>query len=427
MPMPPPPEFGPSRLFREAKANNLIQGVMSRWDRILAAAPIGETLKVNLDPKAYSEIAITPQEHAGRVFYHVQPLGEIQIFRFTSVRENPDAPCCNWLEFSTPELLPPGTCLRWASGGRGSESVLPLHLRDLDADSGAQPGSNFISGILRAKNLVRREATLAHGRFHALSSHNGGRGSFSDDAAIVLSQDNATLLLSLDGMGGNGGADLGVEIFAHAVCCAVRGGAQLADALDTCAVAMEEEYLWQTKRELYQAGLVATGVRITGSHAEFCGIGDTRAMLLRLDADRNYQIVHETEEMTTAARLLQAGEISVAEFKDHRLRHEVPNRLGMRFGKADISSGARVQNSGSVSLQAHDIILLGSDGLFAPLTPFKDFLIECPRSNFEEGKIIAPKQIADYFLARLRDQIANHGGKKDHVNIIAYQHLPEGL
>ncbi len=189
-----------------------------------------------------------------------------------------------------------------------------------------------------------------------------GTRSSNQDRFNAMERDQAVLLVLADGMGGYKGGDLAAEVavtrlldyfrmtrlpvqeprmffenaFAYAhkavIDCGARQHPPLTPRTTLVAALIQEETLWSAH------------------------VGDSRCYLLR-----DGQTVYRTRDHSLVEELLQLGRLSPEEIRNHPNINQVTRCVG------GLQEHTLVEVSDPLPLQANDVILLCSDGLWSPL------------------------------------------------------------
>jgi protein phosphatase len=141
-------------------------------------------------------------------------------------------------------------------------------------------------------------------------------------------------------------------------------------------------------------GATLCGVWITGSHAVFVNIGDSRGYRLRFYKRKISQV---TEDHNVAALLVASGDLTKEEALSHKSKSTLTRFVGM--------ASPALPETFIVKIERGDIILLCSDGLYDMLGDRKTAgLLRSSKSR---------QRVAD----RLIDE-ANLAGGKDNISVI---------
>jgi protein phosphatase len=185
------------------------------------------------------------------------------------------------------------------------------------------------------------------------TSHIGLVRIANEDRYLIRQLDNGTLLLAVaDGLGGHEAGDYAAEI--------LRG--RLA-AMPPVPVGREQELLARLavetdriilqlaadKPELEGMGTTLLCVLLRDGTAHWVHVGDSRFSIVR---DR--KLLQITRDQNLARFLVEEGEITREEVPDHYSRHVLDQALG---------SALEEPETGKVTVQAHDLLLLSTDGL----------------------------------------------------------------
>jgi serine/threonine protein phosphatase PrpC len=186
----------------------------------------------------------------------------------------------------------------------------------------------------------------------------------NQDRFDIFESKNALLLVMADGMGGHKGGEIASDV-------ACRAAGQVFNKTKfpvTDTPSFLKQVVVQCQSEIIKAGIdhapeiepKTTLVLCLIQNAEiiWSHVGDSRLYVIRDDV-----IVEQTVDHSSVERLFQLGQITEKEKKTHPSRHMVTQCMGSR------SKPPRPSISNMISLQAHDVLLLCSDGLWGQLQP----------------------------------------------------------
>lgn len=193
--------------------------------------------------------------------------------------------------------------------------------------------------------------------------HIGNRQFNQDRVAYVYNQD-ALLLLLADGMGGHLHGEMAastaistfIEAFANAF------PALLDDAELFLTNVMRHAHnrvlcIEADRRRSDSPGTTCVAAMIKDGVLHFAHAGDSRLYLLR---DRKVQA--RTQDHSLVSHWTQWGMLTEEQARIHPQRNQITNCLGGADDAFYIDIGE------SITLQAGDVLLLGSDGLWSPFT-----------------------------------------------------------
>lgn len=194
------------------------------------------------------------------------------------------------------------------------------------------------------------------------SSHIGNRKYNQDRVAYAYSKEAALLVLA-DGMGGHLHGELAagqaIETFMDAF--ARLGQSHIDDPLrfisDTMHLAHEHIMKFPHDKDKAFPGTTCVAALIQDGKMYWGHAGDSRLYLLREGA-----VQARTRDHSVVSQWLEWGMISAEEARIHPQRNQITNCLG---GTEDMFY---MEPGGPVELQAGDVLLLGSDGLWSPFT-----------------------------------------------------------
>jgi serine/threonine protein phosphatase PrpC len=195
------------------------------------------------------------------------------------------------------------------------------------------------------------------------ASHIGNR-KFNQDRVSYAYSSDALLMVLADGMGGH----LKGELAAGAI---VDTFAELFDQYAQPHIPDPMKFLVDTMRNAHERivdfshqmglggfpGSTCVAALIQDDMLYWGHAGDSRLYLLR---DR--RVLTRTHDHSVVSQWLESGVINAAEARVHPHRNQITNCLG---GSDEIYY---MEPGGPVALHSGDVLLLGSDGLWAPFT-----------------------------------------------------------
>ncbi len=218
----------------------------------------------------------------------------------------------------------------------------------------------------------------------------------NEDAVLCLPAQG--LWAVADGMGGHQCGEVASAMALDALRRVVSAGGDLETAIHAANQAILGAVQEESGRRM---GSTVVAVRFLGSAFEVAWIGDSRAYRVSLDG-----IVRLTRDHSWVQAMIDAGELSVEEARQHPRRNVVTQCLGQ--GEQVLEVG-RVQGS----LAPGELLLLCSDGLTGELN---DGQIE---------EVCAGAATLDELVEQLIG-LANRLGGKDNISCIVLGHsLPE--
>lgn len=191
-------------------------------------------------------------------------------------------------------------------------------------------------------------------------THVGQKRHNNQDAYLAETLDAKQLLLVCDGMGGEQGGEQASGLALEAVTAMLRRDLkgitdeQAIRRVLECAGAAANSVVYdaaQADSTLSGMGTTLVGAVVLARNAHFIHAGDSRAYLLRNDLLTQLTVDHTVVQM-----LIDRGEITPEDAKNHPQRHYITRAVGVapQIGY-DIFS---------VDLLPNDTILLCSDGLY---------------------------------------------------------------
>lgn len=219
----------------------------------------------------------------------------------------------------------------------------------------------------------------------------------NQDRAASFSQAGRRLLVVADGMGGHAeGADAAQQVIEHAAALFQAEpelpGAQLMQRIALNA----HQAIARLHPHLGEREQPRTTVLMLHCHhdkALFAHAGDSRGYLTR-----KQQLLCHTRDHSVVAHLIQRGDISEEQARDHPLRNQVTRCLG------GLGRPALLELTPCPPLLANDEFLLCSDGFWEPLSE-QETLSDAPLDELAELAVSRKPGRADNCTAlRLRLQ-----------------------
>lgn len=234
------------------------------------------------------------------------------------------------------------------------------------------------------------------------SSRIGGR-KYNQDLAAYAYSEHALLLVLADGMGGHLHGEVAAQIAIHTFTQAFAQAAQP-------RVPEPEEFLREIMQRAHGAiiqfaqeqklggspGTTCVAALVQDGQACWAHAGDSRLYLLR-----NGAIMAVTHDHSMVQQWSDWGILSPDEMKTHPNRNKITNCLG------GLEELFYVDSARPVPLQAGDILLLCSDGLWSPLE----------EAEIAAGFLTAPLPVA---LEQLMEaSVAREGSHADNTTAVA--------
>ncbi len=217
---------------------------------------------------------------------------------------------------------------------------------------------------------LERQTSTVDRRGIATGSHEGANyKDHNEDGALVLGMKDGTVTLVVDGVGGSEGGKEAKNIAISAFNQAVRKGQTAEQALHAANQAIvnyNEALVAERVRQgmnAYDArqnlpGAVALSVEVKPSgqgkySAQFRGVGDCEAIVIRFDAKGEPQVVFRTEKK---------NDTEVMQARMNPYSNYVDQAMGGHYKEGKTS--LQVVSKEAKDLHGGDIILTGSDGFF---------------------------------------------------------------
>jgi serine/threonine protein phosphatase PrpC len=229
--------------------------------------------------------------------------------------------------------------------------------------------SRVLNGKLnatRAQTRVSAQAARREGAYlnveTAQVSLVGNRSDNQDRASVVIG-DNRILLTVADGMGGHIGGDVAAEAAIDALVRSfkrLRGGIHDIGDFMRAGIAEAHEAVVMLGAELAPELRPRTTITlciVADNCATWAHVGDSRIYLLR-----DQKVLTRTRDHSAVEMLVRQGLIKDADVHTHPMRNFVEQCLG---GEPELPT---ITVSDPFPLMAGDIVLLCSDGLWAPLS-----------------------------------------------------------
>ena len=195
------------------------------------------------------------------------------------------------------------------------------------------------------------------------ASHIGNRKFNQDRVAYAYSND-ALLLVLADGMGGHLhgelAASLTIETFVESFGRHAQPRIGNPEKFISGAMSLAHERIMRLPHDRDMGGFPGTtcvAVLIQDGRMYWGHAGDSRAYLLR-----NGEVLVRTYDHSVVHQWVEAGLISAEEALSHPQRNQITNCIG------GIEDTFYVEMGKPVALQSNDVVLLGSDGLWAPFS-----------------------------------------------------------
>jgi len=194
----------------------------------------------------------------------------------------------------------------------------------------------------------------------AQSTRQGNRNDNQDRASIVVA-DTRILLTVADGMGGHIGGDVAAEAAIDAMVRCFKRQKSIRDAGDFLRESIAEAHeavvmLGAALSPELRPRTTITVCLIADNCATWAHVGDSRIYLLR-----DQKVLIRTRDHSAVELLVQQGLIKDADVHTHPMRNFVEQCLGGEPEMPNISVAEPRQ------LMAGDVLLLCSDGFWAPL------------------------------------------------------------
>lgn len=193
-----------------------------------------------------------------------------------------------------------------------------------------------------------------------------GNRTINQDRMVALERDNTVLLILGDGLGGRTGGELAAQVMVDTI------SEQFQSA--SLPIANPKEFMTQALHRAHFA-VIDQGSKQEpplnpGTTAVICLVQDGRAWWSHVGDSRLYLFrgsvpIYRTKDHSYVEKLYQHGKIS----HDKRANHPLRNYMTRCIGLSDNVPEVTVSNE--VLLQAGDIIMLCSDGLWEPLDDMK--------------------------------------------------------
>jgi serine/threonine protein phosphatase PrpC len=203
----------------------------------------------------------------------------------------------------------------------------------------------------------------------AAISHPGIVRTGNEDAYIL--EPELGLFAVADGMGGHNGGEVASKLTVETVATFIRTSRddpsltwpfglnlkipfeanQLATAVQLANRQVRDEA--DRRPELRGMGSTLIAVLVRGGRAHFANVGDSRLYLWRHD-----MLTQLSQDDSWAASMIRAG-ASEESVRNHQMRHMLTRAIG--------SAPALIAGVSECPLEAGDVLLLCSDGLYGPL------------------------------------------------------------
>lgn len=199
-------------------------------------------------------------------------------------------------------------------------------------------------------------------RYSSGQANRLGNRASNQDRCLLLTRDNAVLLVVADGMGGHARGDLAAQAFVDSLGRQFRANPSIEDPAQFLAAAFRAAHqligrVGQTQKPPITPLTTAVACLIQDGVAQWAHVGDSRAYLIR-----HGQVTLRTRDHTRVADLVESGMLTEQQARLHPLRNQVSLCLGGRAAAPPVSLGPKIV------LQPGDILLLCSDGLWSAVS-----------------------------------------------------------
>lgn len=204
-----------------------------------------------------------------------------------------------------------------------------------------------------------------------------------------------SLLLVADGMGGHAGGAIASTMAVETITDCLRKQENITEDSLREAIALANEAIYnhiQTETSLKGMGTTVVVVHVGEDEVVWGNVGDSRLYLFR-----DSRLVRVTKDHSIVQKLLDAGAISSEEAETHPKRNVLTRAVGVE-NNLEIDTG-------TLSVEAGDKILLCSDGLTSSLSE------EVIASILQKGE--GDKQVLDELIS-----LVYKNGAKDNVTLI---------
>lgn len=247
--------------------------------------------------------------------------------------------------------------------------------------------------------------SLSHGLVQYATMRSPAKGTDNEDALAILPVDEGrTVLAVADGVGGRtGGADaaeLTLEVIAGAV-------AEIGDDDNALRTAILNGIEAAQERVLAMGTGAATTlalVEVVGDMIRPYHIGDSEILVVGQRGKVHFQSISHS----MVAYAVEAGMLCRDEAVHHKDRHIISNAVGLVEMRIEIGPAIR--------LQAHDTVLLATDGLFDNL--YISEIVERVRKGPLE---VAVGHMVDLAITRMMEAGAETPSKPDDLTLIAFR------
>lgn len=234
------------------------------------------------------------------------------------------------------------------------------------------------------------------------ASHIGNRRYNQDRVAYAYSNE-ALLMVLADGMGGHlhgeYAAGMAIDTFAESFGRYAHPRIADPDEFISSTMLRAHDRIMKFPHDMDMGGFPGTtcvAVLVQDGKMYWGHAGDSRLYLLRDSA-----VIARTRDHSIVQQWLEQGAISAEQARNHPQRNQITNCLG------GIGEAFRLERGKPVALQAGDVLLLGSDGLWGPFSDQE--LVE----SFASGPV---PEVLDGLIERALKRAAGHS---DNVTGIA--------
>jgi protein phosphatase len=216
----------------------------------------------------------------------------------------------------------------------------------------------------------------------------------NEDRYVIRKTANGSFLLAVaDGMGGEAAGDHAAEMMTERLTSldfeVDDRESTLSQAVKDISVVIQNE--GKSDPQLEGMGTTVTGVLVADGMAHYVHVGDTRIYLLR-----HKELIQVTKDQNWAQFLVDEGEITLEEAKNHALRNVLDQCVGCKDCEPE---------TGRFSVERGDILMLSTDGLHG----------EVPNGTIV-GILISDRTIEEKAQALITAALSTGG--KDNITVV---------
>ncbi len=188
----------------------------------------------------------------------------------------------------------------------------------------------------------------------------------NEDRYLVKEIENGSVLLAVaDGMGGEAGGHIAAETTINCLSKIETGSEDLSQSLEDFVLEANRSVIDKSAADCSLEGMGTTLICafIQNKTAYWAHVGDSRLYLIR-----NNEVVQVTCDQNMAQFLVEEGEISLEESRDHPSQNQLDQCVGCESCEPE---------TGVLALEQGDLVVLSTDGLHCEMDTetFRNILV----------------------------------------------------